>query len=1084
MAILGMSKGDKSLSAPSANTMIVRLLEKLGWEVLSPAQGLAARGGMRGRVLLETVLEERLRAINGVEYRGVRYPFTDAAVRRAVETLRDVRDDGVLAANAAVTDLLQLGTVQEQAIGDDRRSFPLRYIHWEDPEANRYHCIPEYTVAGRRHDRAPDIVLFVNGIPMAAIECKRRDRSGSLEAAVAQLVACQEREEGIPRLFWYTQMLLALQPNAARYAVPGAHPGLWAPWKEEEPAELEAALAPLLAGDAPDGGDRLPTEQDRALYALCRPERLLEFARFFTLFEAGEKKIARHQQYRAVAKTLARVRSRDAAGRRRGGVIWHTQGSGKSLTMVMLARLLLMAPDLPGARVVLVTDRVDLDDQIWRTFNACGAETVQAATGRHLLELLGDRGVRIIATVVDKFDAAFGRARRAAGRAAGGGDDAGADRDATVPAVTDAENIFVLVDEGHCSHYGAMHARMRRMLPRACMIAFTGTPLLRAEKSTAAKFGGVIDDYRIDEAVEDHAVVPLLYEGRETIFAIDRARLDRGFGRIAEPLAPYARRDLKRKAAHEPAFFKLKETVEEIAEDITRHFTETWAGTGLKAQLAAPDRFTAIRYHKYFEERGKIATAVVIAPPERPEGEAPEPEERQEVRAFWEALMERHGRDERRYEKSVIAAFKGAEGPELLIVVDKLLVGFDAPRNTVLYVTRSLREHGLLQAIARVNRPFPGKQFGFIIDYRGVLGELDRALGTYRALAGYDPEDLGRTITDVEEEIARLPDRHAAVADLFKEVPNRTDTEALQRCLFDDELRHRFYAAFAAFARTLRIALSAHDLPAGLTDERLEYYGAQAKFYGALRRAAAILYAEAVDYRTFEGRIRALMDAHVGVDRVERTIEPVNLFNLEAFEERMAEVAKSPASKADMIAAHLKRAIAERMEEDPALFEQFSAMVQQAIDDYHQKRIDEAEYLRREREARDEFLSGSFRGIPPELRNNPEGRACYGIVTRALRRAGLLVPEDRGDERDESGASDGAARIAGPLPGRVGADLAAVIDAEKSVDWRDDPDAEKRMCNAMEDYLLDLGRELGVRIDYDTIDGIMAQAISVARALG
>lgn len=318
MAILGMSKGDKSLSAPSANTMIVRLLEKLGWEVLSPAQGLAARDGMRGRVLLETVLEERLRAINGVEYRGVRYPFTDAAVRRAVETLRDVRDDGVLAANAAVTDLLQLGTVQEQAIGDDRRSFPLRYIDWEDPEANRYHCIPEYTVAGRRHDRAPDIVLFVNGIPMAAIECKRRDRSGSLEAAVAQLVTCQEREEGIPRLFWYTQMLLALQPNAARYAVPGAHPGLWAPWKEEEPAELEAALAPLLAGDAPDGGDRLPTEQDRALYALCRPERLLEFARFFTLFEAGEKKIARHQQYRAVAKTLARVRSRDAAGRRRG----------------------------------------------------------------------------------------------------------------------------------------------------------------------------------------------------------------------------------------------------------------------------------------------------------------------------------------------------------------------------------------------------------------------------------------------------------------------------------------------------------------------------------------------------------------------------------------------------------------------------------------------------------------------------------------------------------------------------------------------------------------------------------------------
>ncbi|MBE0616977.1 MAG: HsdR family type I site-specific deoxyribonuclease, partial [Proteobacteria bacterium] len=531
-------------------------------------------------------------------------------------------------------------------------------------------------------------------------------------------------------LFLYSQLLLALSKNDAKYGTAGTPAKFWAVWKEREAAEetIREAVNRALTGAQKDklfagrfryvrehfealerDGGREVTEQDRALYGLCRPERLLELAYRFVLYDAGEKKIARYQQYFCVRKIMDRIRRRGPEGTRPGGVVWHTQGSGKSLTMVMLAKAIALEPSIEDHKIVLVTDRIDLDDQLYRTFHSCGKEVEQARTGKDLLEMLTGHKQRIITTVIDKFDAAVGR------------------KDAR----NDSADVFVLVDEGHRGQYGPRHAKMRRVLPNACYIGFTGTPVMKKDRDTVRQFGGLIDTYTIGQAVEDMAVVPLLYEGRHVVQKVDAESIDGWFEKITAELTAEQAADLKRKFATTGQLNKAEQKVMRVAWDVSEHFRDNWQHTPFKAQLVTPDKATALLYKKYLDEFGRVSSEVLISGPDEREGETDLYEEnRSEVVRFWKAMMAKHG-SEKEYNKQVINAFKKADDPEILIVVDKLLTGFDAPRNTVLYLARSLKEHTLLQAIARVNRLHDGKDFGFIIDYYGVLESLDHALDLY-----------------------------------------------------------------------------------------------------------------------------------------------------------------------------------------------------------------------------------------------------------------------------------------------------------------------------------------------------------------
>lgn len=1092
----------------------LQVLVNLGYQYLTPAEALAARGGKAGNVLLEEVLREQLKKLNRIQHKGGSYLFSEENLQSAIQRLKNVKYDGLLRTNEAVYDLLTLGVALEQSIEGDLKSFTLNYVDWRNPANNVYHVAAEFAVERRYqgvleedrrapvHARAgghplpgsadldsrlrgndgrfarPDIVLFVNGIPFAVIECK--SPKVEVEQGISQMIRNQ-RDEYIPRLFTYTQMVLALNKNAARYATTGTPAKFWSKWKEDV---ADAELAPLLERPLPESVKaslfdlafaelgihdevgpylvgRQVTEQDRALYALCRPDRLLEMAWAFTVFDGGVRKIARYQQVFAIQEVLRRVRQTDDSGKHRGGIVWHTQGSGKSLTMVMLARALALEP-APGSergpairnpRIVLVTDRVDLDKQLGNTFAACGLSPDRAESGRHLVELVADGKAHIITTLVHKFDKALAYRK-----------------------FSDASpDIFVLVDETQRTQLGSLSARMRQMFPNACYIGFTGTPLLTREKSDVAKFGGVIHTYAINQAVADGAIVPLLYEGRMVELEQNQAAIDIWFERHTQGLTNEQKADLKKKYARAEMLNKAEQVIYMRAFDISEHYRQNWQGTGFKAQLVAPNKAAALRYKAFLDELGAVTSEVIISPPDEREGfdEIDAEESTDAVVAFWQRMMKRYGSEED-YNKQIVNAFKFGDEPEILIVVDKLLTGFDAPRNTVLYLTRRLKDHTLLQAIARVNRLYEDetgsrtKEFGYVIDYVGVLGELDQALSTYSALEGFEAADIEGALTSIHEETKALPQRHAELWDLFKTVKDRQDEEAFEQLLADEKLRADFYERLSDYAKTLGIALSSERFITETPEQKLRAYKNDLKRFVNLKAAVKLRYAESVDYRGFEPRIQKLLDTHISASEVVRLNAPVNIFDEAAFqkvvEEQGAGSEKNLGAKADMIAHATKRAINERLEQDPAFYEKFSRLIQQAIDDYRARRLSDLEYLQRVTEIKDAVVTRKGDDLPPALSGDADAAAVYG----------LLRPFVANHLSDAEQAQNTAAEAA-----------TAVWDIfrrNRKVGYWDDLDAQRRTMNEIDDYLYDEVRGArGIALSTDEMDEIIEKTMQLAR---
>ncbi|MDT0651242.1 type I restriction endonuclease subunit R, partial [Autumnicola edwardsiae] len=572
------------------------LLQKMGWQYLSQEEVFAARGEIYTNVLLDDILAQQLSKINAFEYKGESYKFSTGSIQGAINALKKVPNEGLVQTNERVYDLITLGKSFNETVQGDRKAYTVKFIDWQEPENNVFHVAEEFEVEGGKGKRRPDLVLFVNGIPFVVIENKRRDKNESLDEAISQNIRNQRDEGGIPKLFYYAQLLLAVHPNAVKYAATGTPAKFWSVWKEDNDKEI-AKLLKKKTNSTP-AEDRFVTEQDKGVYALCKPKQLLDLAYKYIVFDGPDKKICRYQQYFAVQDTIKRVKTTNKDGNRQGGVIWHTTGSGKSLTMVMLSKALALDTSIDSPRVIIVTDRISLDKQIFKTFVNCGKHVKKAKSGNDLLELLQDKGNEIITTIIDKFEIATKR----------------------TSFKDESQNIFVLVDESHRSQYGSAHAQMKRIVPNASYIGFTGTPLMKSQKSTSKKFGGFIHKYTIDQAVKDGAVLPLLYEGRSAKLTINKKKIDKGFERLAAPLSEEARRDLKKKFATIARIYESDHVIEEIAYDISEHFRENWKGTGFKAQLAVPKIDTAIKYQKYFESQPdpelKINTRVVFTPPD------------------------------------------------------------------------------------------------------------------------------------------------------------------------------------------------------------------------------------------------------------------------------------------------------------------------------------------------------------------------------------------------------------------------------------------------------------------------------------
>lgn len=1049
----------------------LQLLIQLGYSYLSPDEALVARQGKSSQVLLKEIVRSQLRKINTVRVSSSQSTqLSDTNIDTALRTLEHLNlSQGYLKASQHMHELLLNGTTLEQSVNGNKRDYTVHYIDWQNWQNNVFHVSEEMSVRrSNSHDDhyRPDIVLFVNGIPLAVIECKSAHIQAPIKEAISQHLRNQQAD-GIRALYVYAQLLLSLSVNNAKYGTNGTPHEFWAHWEEKfdspkaandhhthltrlKNTPLPPATQDSIFGhrtrvarqrfEALTSQPLALTAQDRYLQGLCRPERLLDFVAHFTLFDNGFKKVARYQQYFAIKKTMHQV-SHLQAGKRLGGVVWHTQGSGKSLTMVMLAKALVLSPAIANPKIVLVTDRTDLDSQISRTFAHCGAKVQNAASGTALATLLADPDDAVITTVINKFETAVKKLKHP----------------------INSPNVFVLIDEGHRTQYGTFNIEMQKALPNACFIAFTGTPLFKKDKSTLAKFGRLIDSYTVDQAVKDKAVLPLIYEGRHAHQHVDEDTLDSFFSLVAEPLTPYERAELKKKFSRTDQLNAAEQKIKRVSIDIVHHFLSNFKNTGLKGQLVCQSKVVAIKYKKAIDDLGLVKTELVISPPDTREGhESAYGEPVAAVQAFWKKMMDQHS-TAKKYQEDIVNRFSHTHEPDIIIVVDKLLTGFDAPRNTVLYLTRNLQGHTLLQAIARVNRVHPDKDYGYVIDYYGVLGALDDALETYSTLSDFDARDLQGTLTHIKEEIKKLAQKYSELWDIFKTIANKQDQEAYEQHLRDDALRVEFYQKLTAYARILKLALSSVDFHSSTPEATIQQYKKDLRFFMNLRRAVIQRYSDSVDYQKYAGQIQTLIDTHIGSDKVSPITGLVDIFDTDAFQQEVEQTI-GEAAKADKIASRTAKYATEKMDEDPAFYKKFSEMLKDTIRDYEAQRINGAEYLEQIQQINQVMLAGKEDNTPEEFANKPASRAFYNHVTKAL----------KAKVADEEALSKVATQVA----------LAAerIIETHKVVDWQKKESIGKKMVMDIGDVLIDdVAPTHHFRLSFSEVDELAAHIVETAK---
>ena len=1009
----------------------IALLQSMGYTYISP-ENCEKQRGSRYHVLLKDILRGQLRRLNRYSYAGAENEFSAANIERAMEELDEPLTDGLVRTSEKIYDALLLGKSYPETVGGGKSlSFNLKYIDWEHPENNLFHVTEEFAVESqdKLHNARPDIVLFINGIPFAVIECKAPQIS--VDQAVEQMIRNQQADY-IPQLFKYAQIVMATNKNVVKYATAGTPKKFWSVWKEQDTAFLDSRLTQLVA-------DRAPTEQDQNMISLFSRERLMELTRYFVLFDANVKKICRYQQYFAIREIIKTIAQQDSKGNRQSGVIWHTQGSGKSLTMVMLAKYILMELAACNPRVVIVTDRKELDGQIAATFAHTRLNPARATSGRHLVELVTNGKADVITTIINKFNTAE-----------------------RLDAKNNSRDVFVLIDESHRSNYGSMAAKMRTVFPNACYIGFTGTPLMKREKNTLTKFGKLIHKYTIQDGVEDGAIVPLIYEGRFVEQKVDEENIDMWFQQTTKRLTDPQKEDLRRKWSSIRRLTSTDARIKRIALDINNHFLLGFKDTGFKAMLATNYKRDAIRYLKCFEQFGDLNCAVVISPPDMRESVDDIDEGTDNmVIEYWEKMMKQYG-DADTYEEAMKNKFCDGE-IDILIVCSKLLTGFDAPVCQVLYIDKELKEHGLLQAIARTNRLHDGKEYGLIVDYRGLIQQLDAAMDMYRGagLENFEAGDLKGVVIDVLEVLGQLRTAYTNLMDLFAEVKDLSDTEAVEVSLADEKKREQFYNLLCTFGRALNLALNSEQAYAALPKDERKKYQDYFVFFSRVRRSVKIRYCDAIDNREYEPLMQNLLDTHLSVAGLKQITNPVDILNKDDFERELEELG-SLRAKADAITSRLSKSISAKYEENPAYYDSFSKRIKDALDQYKEKVISEAEYLAKMRSIMEDYHSGkSSVSYPERIKCNIHAQAFYGVITALF-----------DDAQIEGMTPDFAAEIA--------EEITAIIAKHSRVDWTNNQTIHNRISQDIDDLFYAYEKNRGLVLSFDLIDKVIENVKTVA----
>lgn len=982
----------------------IELLELIGYSFVSAESVDLERLSTK-----ETVLRTRLARV----LRHLNPWLSPTNVEGAIRAVVQFPSASLAEANQHVYTSLTHGISLPQDRGDGIRNYSVRFFDFENPFENDWIVTRQYRVRGAKQSIIPDVVAFVNGLPLAVIECKSPTIGDAWKrGAINQLHRYQEgntrwRDRGAPKFFETIQILIGTCGERAVYGTVGTPERFFLEWKEPYPLTVQQLEKKI---------GRMPTPQDILLYGLLEPRNMLDIVRNFVVFEVeggrSVRKLARYKQFIAVNQAITRIRSVNEP-HKRGGIVWHTQGSGKSLTMLWLALKLRRDELLLHPTVVIVTDRTKLDLQISGVFTACGFPNPERAkTVRALRQLLKNSIGKTVITTIQKFQEI----------AKGDGTIA---RPPVHPVLSNAPNIFVMVDEAHRTQYANLAANMRKALPHACFLGFTGTPIDKRSRSTFQTFGSYIDTYTIDQAVQDGATVPIFYEARLAKLQIVGQTLDQLFDRVFADQSEHERSVIRKLYANQRSIAEAPRRIESICLDLMQHFEQFIAPNKFKAQIVTTSRHTAVIYKQTLERLNGPESALIISSDHNDDARM----------ARWKLRKDEQDR--------LIERFRDREDRLcILVVCDMLLTGFDAPIEQVMYLDAPLKEHTLLQAIARVNRPYSDvKTFGLIVDYWGVSVDLQAALSVFSST------DVRQALRPTSDELPRLQSRHAGAMKFFQSVEDRNDLEACLRVLDTEDMRAEFDLAFRKFSQTMDMLLP---------DPRALPFQRDLCWLGKIRGVARARYMDGrLDLSGCGEKVRKLIDDAVVADGVETLVREVQLFSSEF--DRKLDLLSTDRAKASEMEHAIRHEISVRVAENPALYESLRKRLEEIIQKRRMERLDDAKQLSLLSNLRDELKSERARAN--EIGLGPRGFAFYGILQQRC-------PNEGGDE---VAAYNVTSR-----------DLAQLIDDDITpstniVDWEQKEDVQRQIRRLIKRRL----REGCV--DKDKIESLAVDLLALAK---